>query len=218
LPPGHVNALRDLSTYTPTRSSSSLSFSCLLFHPQPFSLSLKLPPDPSLRRLQRAFTDDALNPDLRALLLPSPCHLFPPRPSLSSTTKPCVHSPQSCCKIFLAENIIANILLLFGRLGNPKFKLFNNCTALFRTDGIFKTKRYLKIKVLQMFIRCPASLINNNNKSLKRQERNLVVSRFSSSSRSNVYICTSASKKALVKEEYSTVTRLGVKRIREEKS
>lgn len=50
LPPGHVNALQDLSTYTPTRpsysasSSSSSLFSRLLFHPQPFSLSLKLAP------------------------------------------------------------------------------------------------------------------------------------------------------------------------------
>lgn len=50
LPPGHVNALQDLSTYTPTRpsysssSSSSSPFSRLLFHPQPFSLSLKLAP------------------------------------------------------------------------------------------------------------------------------------------------------------------------------
>ena len=81
LPSGHVNALWDLSTYTPTRlvnvndDYDSTLPPFLPLQAQPFSLSLKLP-RPRLQRLQRAFMDDVLNPDLFATLNSSSYSLF----------------------------------------------------------------------------------------------------------------------------------------------
>ena len=102
LPPGHVNALRDLSTYTPTpplpaRRPSPACFSI----PSHFLFLLNYHPRPSLRRLQRAFTDDALNPDLCPRPLPPPSH--PPPASYSTTFRANSESDGVAAAIFFAE-------------------------------------------------------------------------------------------------------------------
>jgi len=101
LPPGHVNALRDLSTYTPTRPSSSLSFSRLLFHPQPFSLSLKLPPTKSPAPLE-GFHGRRLKSGSPRAFATAPSRPLP-GPALVNLRRPHPRSSKPPRKFFLRQ-------------------------------------------------------------------------------------------------------------------